>query len=102
MFGVEARSSLPTINTMVAIFLAKVRRAISGSDARPIMLRKTLKRTGFVRGHDRRALNRSSDRDCGFGSVHDHNLFLRSLQLPVDTTVVGTALCFDTKSAVGP
>jgi len=30
MLGVEALSSLPHDHTMVAIFLAKVRRAISG------------------------------------------------------------------------
>src|ERR1700730_16917828 len=29
-------------------------------------------------------------------------LFLRSLQLPVDTTVIGAALCLDAKSAVRP
>ena len=30
------------------------------------------------------------------------NLFLRSLQLPVDTTVIGAAVCLDAKSAVRP
>ena len=30
------------------------------------------------------------------------DLFLRSLQLPVDTTVIGAAVCLDAKSAVSP
>jgi hypothetical protein len=30
------------------------------------------------------------------------DLFLGSLQLPVDTTVIGAAVCLDAKSAVRP
>src|SRR5271156_4382954 len=30
------------------------------------------------------------------------DLFLRSFELPVDLTVIGTAFCLDTQSAVGP
>ncbi len=71
-----------TINTMVAIFLAKVSRAISG---RMPLVNQILQIVITV-------------------SVESANgdLFLRSLQLPIDLTMIGTAMCLDGKSAVGP
>jgi hypothetical protein len=62
-----------------------------------------LKRTGFARGHDRRALKQILQIMIAV-SVQSANgaLFLRSLQLPVDTTVIGATLCLDAKSAVRP
>ena len=62
-----------------------------------------LKRTGFARGHDGRALKQILKIVIAV-SVKSANgdLFLRSLQLPVDTTVIGAAVCLDAKSAVRP
>src|ERR1700687_2621772 len=53
--------------------------------------------------HDRRALKQILQSVIAV-SVKSANgdLFLRSLQLPVDTTVIGAALCLDTKSAERP
>jgi hypothetical protein len=67
---------------MVAIFLAKVSRAISG---RMPLVNQILQIVITV-------------------SVESANgdLFLRSLQLPIDLTMIGTAMCLDGKSAVGP
>ena len=62
-----------------------------------------LKRTGFARSHDRRALKQILQIVIAV-SVQSTNgdLFLRSLQLSVDTTVIGAAVGLDAKTAVGP
>src|SRR5713101_908931 len=62
-----------------------------------------LKRTGFARRHDGRTLKQILQIVIAV-LVQSANgtLFLRSLQLPVHTTVIGAALCLDAKSAVRP
>src|ERR1700674_1750385 len=62
-----------------------------------------LKRTGFARGHDRRTLKQILQIVIAV-TVQSANgaRFLHSLQLSVDPTVIGAALCLDAKSAVRP
>ena len=62
-----------------------------------------LKRTGFARSHDRRTLKQILQIVIVV-SIQSANgdLFLCSLQLPVDTAVIGAALCLDAKPAVRP
>jgi hypothetical protein len=62
-----------------------------------------LKRTGFARSHDGRALKQILQIVIAV-SVQSANgvLFLGSFELPVDTTVIGAAVGLDAKSAVGP
>src|ERR1700686_2550565 len=62
-----------------------------------------LKRTRFARSHDRRTLKQILQIVIAV-SVQSANgdLFLRSLQLPVDSTVIGAAVCLDAKSAIRP
>ena len=62
-----------------------------------------LKGTGFARGHDRRPFKQILQIVIVILiQTANGDLFLRSLQLPVDTTVIGAALCLDAKTAVRP
>src|ERR1700726_4064088 len=61
------------------------------------------KRTRLVRGHDRRALKQIFQIVIVVSvQSADRALLLRSLQLPVHTTVISAALGLDAKTAVGP
>src|SRR4029077_13277590 len=92
-----------TINTMVAIFLAKVTRHLRPDALGQQSGVELLKRTGFARGHDRRALKQILQIVITV-AVKSANgaLFLRSLQLPVDPTMIGAAMRLDAKSTVTP
>jgi len=62
-----------------------------------------LKRTGFAGGHDRRALKQILQIVIAVAvQSANGNLFPRSLQLPIDATVIGAALCLDAKTAETP
>src|SRR6202166_2895253 len=62
-----------------------------------------LKGTGFARGHDRRTLKQILQIVIAVAiQSANRDLFLHSLQLSVDPTVIGAALCLDAKSAERP
>jgi hypothetical protein len=62
-----------------------------------------LKRTRFARGHDRRALKQILQLVIAVSvQSADGDLFLRSLPLPVDPTMIGAAMRLDAKSTVTP
>src|SRR4029077_4858884 len=92
-----------TINTMVAIFLAKVTRHLRPDALGQQSGVELLKRTGFARGHDRRALKQILQIviTVTIQSANGARL-LRSLQLSIDAPVIGAALGLDAKSAVCP
>jgi hypothetical protein len=60
-----------------------------------------LKRRGFAGGHDRRTIKQVLQIVIAV-SVESANgdLFLRSFELPVDSTVIGAAVRLDAKTAV--
>jgi hypothetical protein len=93
MLGVEARSSPPEGLTR------HLRPDALGQQS----CVELLKRIGFARGHDGRTFKQILQIVIA-GAVKSANgaLFIRSLQLPVDTMVIGAAVCLDAKSAVGP
>ena len=104
MLGVEARSSLPHDqhdggNLPGQGQTRHLRSEALGQQS----CVELLKRPRFARGHNRRTLKQILQVMIAV-SVESPNgdLFLRSFELPVDTTVIGTALCLDAKSAVRP
>ena len=62
-----------------------------------------LKRTGFARCQNRRTLKQILQIVITVAvQPTNADLFLRSVQLSIDTPVIGAALCLDAKSAVRP
>src|SRR5882672_6898907 len=104
MLGVEARSSLPHDQHDCGNLSGQGQTRHLWPDALGQQSGvELLKWTGFARGHDRRALKQILQIVIAV-SVQSANgaLFLHSLQLPIDTTVIGAALCLDAKTAVRP
>ncbi len=104
MLGVEARSCLPHDEHDGGNFPGQGRTCHLRPDALGQQsCVELLKRPRFARGHDRCTLKQILQ-IVVLVSVQSANgdLFLRSLQLPGDPTVIGTALCLDAKSAVCP
>src|SRR6202049_4966276 len=102
MLGVEARSSLPHDQHDGGNLPGQGQTRHLRSDALGQQSGvELLKRTRFARGSNGRALKQILQIVIAV-SVKSANgdLFLRSLQLPVDTTVIGAAVCLDAKSAV--
>src|ERR1700752_1784582 len=104
MLGVEAHSSLPYDQYDRGNLPGQGETRHLRSDAlgqqRCVEL---LKRTGFARCHDRRTLKQILQIVIAVAvQPANADLFLRSLQLSIDTPVIGAALCLDAKSEVRP
>src|SRR5580658_8644731 len=104
MLGVEAHSSLPhdQYNGGNLSGQGQTRHLRAQALAQQSAV-ELLQRTRFARGHDRRSLKQILQIVITV-AVQSANgaLFLHSFELPVDTAVIGAALCLDAKSAVGP
>src|SRR5271169_6398452 len=104
MLGVEARSSLPHDQHDGGNLPGQGQTGHLRPDAlgqqRCVEL---LKGTGFARCHDRRALKQILQIVIAV-TVQSANRarFLHSLQLSVDTPMIGATLCLDAKSAERP
>jgi hypothetical protein len=104
MLGVEARSSLPHDQHDGGNLPGQGQTRHLRPDALGQQSWvELLKRTGFARSHDRRTLKQILQIVIAVPlKSANGDLFLGSLQLPVDTTVIGAAMCLDAKTAVGP
>ena len=102
MLGVEARSSLPHDQHDGGNLPGQGQTRHLRPDALGQQSGvELLKRTGFARRHDGRALKQILQIVIAV-AVESANgdLFLRSFELPVDSTVIGAAVRLDAKTAV--
>src|SRR4029077_18401536 len=92
-----------TINTMVAIFLAKVTRHLRPDALGQQSGVELLKRTGFARGHDRRTLQQILQIVIAiFVQSANRCWLLGTLQLPFHIAVIGTAVRLNAQTTEGP